>query len=65
MSMYSLTLYGLYKWDASLFDNMIFPQKADKENFIDSLILSYGMCEPLYPDFNFMKNIFLYSYFSL
>lgn len=56
MSMYSLTLYGLYKWDTSLFDNMIFPQNADKENFIDSLILSYGMCEPLYPDFDFMKN---------
>lgn len=56
MSMYSLTLYGLYKWDTSLFDNMIFPKNADKENFIDSLILSYGMCEPLYPDFDFMKN---------
>ena len=47
MSMYSLTLYGLYKWDTTLFDNMIFPQNADKENFIDSLIVSYGMCEPL------------------
>lgn len=56
MSMYSLTLYGLYKWNTSLFDNMIFPKNADKENFIDSLILSYGMCEPLYPDFDFMKN---------
>lgn len=57
MSMYSLTLYGLYKWDNTLFDNMLFPKDADKENFIDALILGYGMCEPLYPDFDFMKNI--------
>lgn len=57
MSMYSLTLYGLYKWDNTLFDNMIFPKDADKKNFIDALILGYGMCEPLYPDFDFMKNI--------
>lgn len=56
MSMYSLTLYGLYKWDNTLFDNMLFPKDADKENFIDTLILTYGMCEPLYPDFDFMKN---------
>lgn len=56
MSMYSLTLYGLYKWDNTLFDNMLFPKDADKENFIDSLILTYGMCEPLYPNFDFMKN---------
>lgn len=56
MAMYRLTLSGLYDWDSTLFDNMIFPDGADKENFIDSLILSYGMCEPLYPDFDFMKN---------
>lgn len=56
MSMYRLTLSGLYNWDNSLFENMTFPEGADKENFIDSLILSYGMCEPLYPDFDFMKD---------
>lgn len=54
--MYRMTLSGLYQWDSSLFDGMEFPDGADKENFIDSLILSYGMCEPLYPDFDFMKN---------
>lgn len=55
MSMYRITLSALYEWDKSLFDKMTFPDGADKENFIDSLILSYGMCEPLYPDFDFMK----------
>lgn len=55
MSMYRITLAGLYHFDESLFDNMVFPDGADKQNFIDSLILSYGDCEPLYPDFDFMK----------
>lgn len=56
MSMYRITLAGLYHFDESLFDNMGFPDGADKQNFIDSLILSYGDCEPLYPDWDFMKN---------
>lgn len=56
MANYTMTLAGLYNWDESLFDAMIFPKNADKQNFIDSLILSYGSCEPLYPDWDFMKN---------
>ena len=55
MSMYRLTLAGLYQFDESLFDNMVFPDATDKQNFIDSLILSYGECEPIYPDGDFMK----------
>ena len=35
---------------------MEFPESADKQNFIDSLLLSYGDCEPLYPDWEFMYN---------
>lgn len=57
MANYTMTLAGLYNWDETLFDAMIFPKNADKQNFIDSLILSYGSCEPLYPDWDFMKNI--------
>lgn len=56
MANYTMTLAGLYNWDETLFDAMIFPKNADKQNFIDSLILSYGSCEPLYPDCDFMKN---------
>lgn len=56
MANYTMTLAGLYNWDKTLFDTMIFPKNADKQNFIDSLILSYGSCEPLYPDQDFMKN---------
>lgn len=56
MANYTMTIAGLYNWDNTLFDAMDFPKNADKQNFIDSLILSYGSCEPLYPDWNFMKN---------
>lgn len=55
MSMYRSTLVGIYEYDNSIFDNMIFPAEADKENFIDSLMLSYGDCEPIYPDADFLK----------
>jgi len=56
MSMYRLTLAGLYQFDETLFDNIEFPAGTDTQNFIDSLILSYGECEPMYPDPDFMKN---------
>ena len=56
MANYTMTIAGLYNWDETLFDAMDFPKNADKQNFIDSLILSYGSCEPLYPDLDFMKN---------
>lgn len=56
MANYTMTIAGLYNWDNTLFDAMDFPKNADKQNFIDSLILSYGSCEPLYPDWDFMKN---------
>lgn len=56
MANYTMTIAGLYNWDDTLFDAMDFPKNADKQNFIESLILSYGSCEPLYPDWDFMKN---------
>lgn len=56
MANYTMTIAGLYNLDETLFDAMDFPKNADKQNFIDSLILSYGSCEPLYPDWDFMKN---------
>lgn len=55
MSMYRITIAGMYEYDKHLFDNMIFPEQADKQVFIDSLLLSYGDCEPIYPDAKFMK----------
>lgn len=54
MGLYRVTIAGLYEWDDTLFDKMEFPESADRQNFIDSLLLSYGDCEPLYPDWDFM-----------
>lgn len=56
MGLYRVTIAGLYEWNNTLFDKMEFPESADKQNFIDSLLLSYGDCEPLYPDWEFMYN---------
>lgn len=56
MGLYRVTIAGLYEWDDTLFDKMEFPESADRQNFIDSLLLSYGDCEPLYPDWDFMHN---------
>lgn len=56
MGLYKITIAGLYTYDNSLFENMIFPENADKQNFIDSLMLAYGDCEPLYPDWNFLHD---------
>lgn len=49
-----LTLIGLYKYNNSLFSNLIFPDNIDKETFIDSLLLEYGECPLIYPDIDFM-----------
>lgn len=56
MGMYRVTIAGLYQYDSTLFDNMVLPAGADRQNFIDSLLLSYGDCEPIYPDADFMKH---------
>lgn len=49
-----LTLIGLYKYNSSLFSNLIFPDNIDKDVFIDSLLLEYGECPLIYPDMDFM-----------
>lgn len=56
MGLYRVTIAGLYEWNDTLFDKMEFPESADRQNFIDSLLLSYGDCDPLYPDWDFMHN---------
>lgn len=49
-----LTLIGLYKYNNSLFSNLVFPDNIDKDIFIDSLLLEYGECPLIYPDLDFM-----------
>lgn len=50
-----LTLIGLYNnYSDSLFANLSFPVGIDAETFIDTLLLRYGECPLIYPDFDFM-----------
>lgn len=50
-----LTLIGLYKYNPAVFSNLTLPAAVDKETFIDSLLLEYGECPLIYPDYDFMK----------
>lgn len=50
-----LTLIGLYKYNPAVFSNLTFPAAIDEETFIDSLLLEYGECPLIYPDYDFMK----------
>ena len=50
-----LTLIGLYKYNPAVFANLTFPAAIDEEIFIDSLLLEYGECPLIYPDYDFMK----------
>ena len=50
-----LTLIGLYKYNPAVFSNLTLPAAIDEETFIDSLLLEYGECPLIYPDYDFMK----------
>ena len=43
MGLYRVTIAGLYEWNNTLFDKMEFPESADRQNFIDSLLLYMGI----------------------
>lgn len=49
-----LTLIGLYKYNPAVFSNLTLPAAVDEETFIDSLLLEYGECPLIYPDYDFM-----------
>ena len=53
--MAKITLIGMYKFDNTLFDEMVLPEGIDKNTFVSSLILRDGEFEVLYSDFNFLK----------
>lgn len=55
----SLSLVGLYNWDSTLFDSMVFPDgfaAADKQLFVNNVILECAELEVLYSDWNFLKS---------
>ena len=50
-----LTLIGLNNYNAGLFDLLELPAGVDRETFIESLLLKYGECPVIYPNYTFMR----------
>lgn len=51
-----LTLIGLVNYDPDLFKNLIFPENADTDVFINTLLLDFGTLGVVYPNADFMRN---------
>ena len=56
----SLSIRGLYKWDNTLFDNMVLPSDVDKNILVTNILSELGELEILYPDSDYMKEIIGY-----
>lgn len=56
----SLSVRGLYKWDNSLFDNMVLPEDVDKDLLVTNILSELGELEVLYPDSDYMKEMIGY-----
>lgn len=50
-----LSLYGLYQWDNTLFDNVVLPDQIDRDDFIFELLAQTAELEVCYSDPEFMK----------
>ena len=50
-----LSLVGMYNYDPTIFDNLTLPEKYNKDDFINALLLSQGEKCALYPDVDFMR----------
>lgn len=51
----SISIYGLYMWDHTLFDDMIIPETIDKEILVENIITTLEPLPVIYPDASFMK----------
>lgn len=56
MATAKITLVGIYNFDNTIFDNLVFPDGIDKDLFISTLLLKGGEFELLYSDPVFLKN---------
>lgn len=57
MSIAKITLYGMYQWDNTLFDDLVFPESdlLDKETAVKQILFDCGEFEVLYSDWDFLK----------
>ena len=50
----SLTIYGLWEYDNTIFDNMVLPEGIDKDTLVGSILLRCQEFELLYSDPDFL-----------
>lgn len=53
--MIKLSLYGIYQFDNTIFENMVLPASVDREKLIDSILLESIDREVLYPSPDMLK----------
>jgi hypothetical protein len=51
----SISIYGLYQWDPTIFDGFTVPDGLDRDAIIENILIEFAGIEVLYPDSSFMK----------
>lgn len=51
----SLSIYGLYTYDNSIFDNLTVPEGMDKDDLVMQILTECSDFALIYPNFDFMK----------
>lgn len=57
MSMSKVTMIGMYNFDNTLFDGLIFPEGINKDIAVNEVLIRCGEFEVNYPEISFMKNM--------
>lgn len=55
MSLATMSILGLYRYDPTIFDDFQIPDGIDRETVIDSILLEFAELEILYPSASMMK----------
>lgn len=50
-----LTIFGLYKYNQDIFDDMVIPEGIDKETLLNEIFIKCSNMSLVYPDYDFMK----------
>ena len=55
MAFASLSIYGLYAYNAEIFDNLVLPSGLDKDILVSDILTECSDFALLYPNYDFMK----------
>lgn len=50
-----LTIFGLYKYNQDIFDDMVIPEGVDRETLLNEIFIKCSNMSLVYPDYDFMK----------